>query len=155
MRSGVFEDGEFEIVEAGGIGDHVDLGDLAAGEGEAEDAEEAAARREHQADGAIDQGRAGEFGAAGKGDGLTSPNLGAADLDGRSGRQSASVGGHCELGVEDGDESVKISGAQGGEEGIDGFALPGQMGGRVRRLRHAPGGGRGWRAGGRQPGNGR
>ncbi len=129
MRSGVFEDGEFEIVEAGGIGDHVDLGDLAAGEGEAEDAEEAAARREHQADGAIDQGRAGEFGAASKGDGLTSPNLGAADLDGRTGRQSASVGGHCELGVEDGDESVKISGAQGGEEGIDGFALPGQMGG--------------------------
>jgi hypothetical protein len=122
------EDGEVEVAQAIGIAEDFDLGDLSVCEGESECAEEAPFRSDDQADRSVDECRLCGDCATGGGDCALRPVLRAADLSHGLDRLGCSVGCDDDIRVEHGDERVEVSGAQGGEEGIDDLALTDEIG---------------------------
>jgi hypothetical protein len=117
------EDREIEFAEPLRGTDYLDARDFPAGPGETENAGEMAERRQDNADVSIDEGWLCRAHGSRKGDGAFGPIARAVDLDGRAGSSRTRVHPRHNIGVEHGDQCFHISGAQGGEEGIDDLAL--------------------------------
>jgi hypothetical protein len=124
--SGV-ECADFDGLEAQRVADDFQSRDAIAGEGEAENAEEAAARGDDEADRTVDHGDAGEASALRGLDGLFCPSLGAVNVGGNSGRCGDGVGVGGERWIEHFDELDGIAEAQGGEEAVDEGTLMGEF----------------------------
>jgi hypothetical protein len=122
------EDGEVELAQAFGVADDFDCGDFSAREGEAKCQEEPSLRSDDEADRAVDECRLCGASATGARDCVPGPVLCAADFSHGLNRLGGSVGCDNDAGIEHGDERGEVAGAEGGEEGVHGFALAGEIG---------------------------
>lgn len=122
------KDSEVEAADALGIGEDVDLGDLAAGDGEAEDRERAPLTTADGARGAVDEGGLYVQVELGEGDRLSDDRLRAVDLLRPSGGQRTEVGSEDDVRAEDRDQRFELPLPGGGEESTHDFTLCGQIG---------------------------
>src|SRR5262249_57222343 len=125
----VVEGGEVELAHALGVGERVDGGDLACGDGEAHDRDRLAVDGDHDAGGAVDQDGVGAAGGPGEHERLPCHGRRAAD-DRRGSRLGAAVGSQHDVGGEGGGEGGGVGPPGGSAEGGDDPPLAGGGGGR-------------------------
>src|SRR3954449_9456030 len=114
----VGEHRKVETAQACGVGDDVDLGDAAIGDGEVESAMEASARRPDESDGSVDNGGMNIARHFREGDGSAGPVGGTADLARSAGTRGGFVDADEDIGIENSEERVEVSAAQSGEKCI-------------------------------------
>jgi len=122
---------EVDVAQPFPVRNQFDLGDRAAGDGEAERAEDPAEGDDGQAGGAVNQGGADETGGPGVAERVGGDGAGAAHGRRAAGQPGAVVADQ-DVGVQVGDERLEIAVPQGGQEGVHDLALAGEVGG----LRH-------------------
>jgi hypothetical protein len=125
-EASVVEDRQIELAEALGVGNHVDLDDLPAAGGEAENHKEPSTRSDGDSHGSVDERR-----SCGPGTPLgRHPRHGrrTTDLPRLARRHGCVVGSEHDFRVEHRDERVEVAAARGSEEGVDDFSLAGEIG---------------------------
>jgi len=114
-----------EPLQAGRVGEDVDLDDPPAGDREAHDRNRPAAGGHDESGGAVDERRLGEPGPSREGIRLPGHGLRAAEPHRYAG---TGVGAQDDVRVEQREECVEVAVARGGEEGVDDRALAGRIG---------------------------
>src|SRR5215207_1909915 len=138
-RSAV-EDGQVQLPEPLGVGDDVDVGDLAVPFLEVEDDEQSLERSDYDAHGSVDKRRLSEPGPCREGQRPPSYGPRTVDLARSASTHGCAIGSNDDVGVENRDKRVEVAIAGGGEEGIDNFTLAHAIavGNRGRALHTAP-----------------
>ena len=119
----ILKESEIECRKHRAVTNHMDLSDLFIRKCEAKSAEEMSSGSDHQANSAVDEDGACGSCSLGCLDGLARPELCAANFCGYGGGGSCRVGADNEIGIEYGDESIEVAGAQRCEKRVDSSSL--------------------------------
>ena len=135
-KPSVVEDGEVELGEALGVGERVDLDDLAVAHGERHHRGESPTRHHDRTGGTVDQRRPHVRRQPAVGERARRDLLRAADDAGHVRPARPTVGPQHDVGVEDGDQSLEVAVTRRREERVDDLALPGEVGVGLRCTLH-------------------
>src|SRR5205807_639509 len=119
----------WQVAELAGVGDEIDGRDEPGGGREADDGDGPSGGGDHDSGEAVDDRRPRKVRErTTAGEDLTGDRLGPADGPPRARAAPAGVGAEHHVGVEDGDQTVEVAVAGGGEKRIDELGLPGGVG---------------------------
>lgn len=126
--------GQFELAKPFRVCDHVDFGYLSVLEYEAKCPEQSSARSHDHSNFSVDERWLRKPRTARERDRLLRPSLRTADLPQRIWNSSGTVGSDHDVWIEQRHECVKVAAAQRGEEGVNNFSSPREVGEAVTRL---------------------
>jgi hypothetical protein len=119
---------QVELLKMLGVGDHIDLDDLAAPDCEAEHDEQPPTRGRDDPHGSVNEGHLREPGTRRKGERVLGHGRRPADLGWRASRDGRAIGADHDVRVEHRKQCLEIAAARSDKKGLDNFPLAGEIG---------------------------